>query len=268
MKMLWATDIHLDSADQQARSKFIDQINTANGDALLITGDIANGQTIRAELSWILEQTSLPLYFVLGNHDYYHADIASVQSAIGGLTALHPKLTWLDKTSAISLCDDRYLIGHSGWGDARNGDFLRTPIRINDHRLIQDLTGHNRSDLQQKLHQLGDDAAQHLAQTISTLFQEQNTIREVVVATHVPPFPESAWYMGHSGAEDWIPDFTCKAVGDLLLTVATRHPQTQWTVLCGHGHHPGAVQLRDNLIVHTGKADYGHPVVDRCIEFT
>ncbi len=267
MKMLWATDIHLDSANLQGRSRFINQITSAHADALLITGDIANGETIDTELMWILEQTGLPLYFVLGNHDYYNADIASVRNLIDILTTQHPRLTWLDKAPPVLLGKARYLVGDGGWGDARNGDFLRTSIRINDHRLIRDLTGHSRIDLQKKLHQLGEESAQRLAQKIATLLNDQTPLQEVVVATHVPPFPESAWYMGYSGAEDWIPDFTCKAVGDLLLQVATEHPQIQWTVLCGHGHHEGRVQMLDNLLVHTGKADYGSPAVERCIQF-
>ena len=267
MKLLWCTDIHLDCVNSTTRVQFINEINTSNGDALLITGDIATGSTIVEELTWLSDAISCPIYFVLGNHDYYHSDIQSVRAKVMLLIERTPTLHWLSTTEAISLSARRHLIGHGGWGDAQNGDFLATPIRLNDHKLIADLTGHERPLLQAKLQELGREAATHIEETATRLLDSDSNIQEICIATHVPPYPESAWYMGYSGAIDWIPDFTCKAVGDTLLQLATEHPHIQWTVLCGHGHHPGVVSMLDNLIVHTGKADYGTPILNRGFTF-
>ena len=264
MKLLWCTDIHLDCVNSKTRAQFINEINTSNGDALLITGDIATGSTIVEELTWLSDAISCPIYFVLGNHDYYHSDIQSVRAKVMRLIERTPNLHWLSNMDATSLSARRHLIGHGGWGDARNGDFLATPIRLNDHKLIADLTGHERSILQQKLNTLGREAAEHIHKTATTLLNAESDVKEVFIATHVPPYPESAWYMGYSGAIDWIPDFTCKSVGDTIMALATKHPNIQWTVLCGHGHHPGVVNMLENLIVHTGKAEYGQPILDRC----
>ena len=74
--------------------------------------------------------------------------------------------------------------------------------------------------------------------------------------------------MGYSGAVDWIPDFTCKAIGDLLLILSTAHPHIQWTVLCGHGHHSGTANIRENLTVYTGPAEYGSPDVAMIFEIS
>ena len=267
MKLLWATDIHLDSASSQARIKFVEGINQSDVDAVLITGDIATGTTILDELDWLNSELQATCYFVLGNHDYYGASIKRVRQEVAKWVKTHEKTVWLDETQAIPLSANRFLVGDGGWGDARNGDFLQTPVRLNDHRLIQELSGLDRPKLQQHLQQLGFEARERLAKKITLLLSNSEHIEEVIVATHVPPFPESAWYMGYSGAVDWIPDFTCKALGDLLLTLSTENPTIQWTVLCGHGHHQGTAKIRQNLTVYTGPAEYGKPDVVRIMEF-
>ena len=264
MKMVWTTDIHLDSATRDARMDFVNAINQSRADHVLITGDIATGTTLIAELEWLTKAIHAPIHFVLGNHDYYESSIQHVRSTLN-TWILNPSntttITWLDIENEVPLTDSCILIGQSGWGDARNGDFLQTPIRINDHRLIEELTGLARPLLQHRLQQLGTDEASKLQRKLENITASRTGIQEIIVATHVPPFPEAAWYMGYSGAVDWIPDFTCKAVGDVLLSFATRYPTIQWTVLCGHGHHAGAVKIRENLTVHTGAAEYGKPAI-------
>lgn len=264
MKLVWTTDIHLDSAGTKARNRFLEAINKQDPDKVLITGDIATGTTLIEELEWLEKSIHAPIHFVLGNHDYYESSISHVRSTLRSWLAKHSnstQLSWLDIEGAIPLTDTCALIGQGGWGDARNGDFLETPIRINDHRLIKELTGLERPILQQKLQQLGTEAALELKRKLESITISKTDTEEIIVATHVPPFPEAAWYMGYSGAVDWIPDFTCKAIGDVLLSFAALNPAIQCTVLCGHGHHPGIVDMRENLRIHTGPAEYGKPTI-------
>ncbi len=42
------------------------------------------------------------------------------------------------------------------------------------------------------------------------------------MATYIPPFREAAWYEGRPSADDYLPFFSCKAVGDVLLDVRSR----------------------------------------------
>ena len=44
------------------------------------------------------------------------------------------------------------------------------------------------------------------------------------------------------------------------------HPQSRLTVLCGHTHSGGKLQVLDNLQVLTGKAEYGHPKVEAVLD--
>ena len=46
MKMLWLTDVHLNFLDKEQRFLFYQDIVKRNGDALLISGDIAESDSI------------------------------------------------------------------------------------------------------------------------------------------------------------------------------------------------------------------------------
>lgn len=267
MKLLWATDIHLDSASTESRNQFVQSINQADADKVLITGDIATGKTILSELKWLHQTVDAPLYFVLGNHDYYGSSIETVRTQVSQWAQEQKNAFWLDETRYVKLSPTKFLIGDGGWGDARNGDFLKTPVRLNDHRHIKELTGLHRDILQQRLQALGTEAQKRMEAQVNELLNSETpeAIEEIIVATHVPPYPESAWYMGYSGAVDWIPDFTCKSIGDLLLRLATTYTHIQWTVLCGHGHHSGTANMQENLVVYTGAAEYGTPAIDRVL---
>jgi hypothetical protein len=86
------------------------------------------------------------------------------------------------------------------------------------------------------------------------------------VATHVPPFKEACWHEGRISNDDWLPRFTCKAVGDLLREAALQRPDRRIDVLCGHTHGAGVAEILPNLIVRTGGAEYGRPELQDVLE--
>ena len=78
MQICWLTDVHLNLLSQQQRASFYQQLLKKPIDALLLTGDIAQGSStlvVLAELAEISHQLNCSIYFVLGNHDYFdHVD--------------------------------------------------------------------------------------------------------------------------------------------------------------------------------------------------
>ena len=63
--------------------------------------------------------------------------------------------------------------------------------------------------------------------------------------------------------DNFLPHFTCAAVGETLATFMRRFPKHKMLVLCGHTHSPGTARILPNLLVRTGGAAYGRPgVVD------
>lgn len=80
---------------------------------------------------------------------------------------------------------------------------------------------------------------------------------QVVVVTHVPPFGGAAWHEGRPSDDDWVPWFSCKAIGDALLNCAVKNPAVDFLVICGHTHGSGEYSPCSNLKVKTGAAEYG-----------
>ena len=157
------------------------------------------------------------------------------------------------------------MVGHDGWGDGRYGNYFQSPVRLSDQELIQGflpiwiIMGCSKKSWRY----LGDEAAQALR---APLVKALDSFSRVICLTHVPPFKEACWYQGQVGNDDWLPYFACKAVGDLLLEVMGNRPNNQLTVLCGHTHHDGVVQMLPNLRVVTGSAEYGAPHIYQVLE--
>src|SRR5690606_14580707 len=87
--------------------------------------------------------------------------------------------------------------------------------------------------------------------------------RQIYILTHVPPFQEAYWHQGkpvgvNSG---FVPHFTCKAAGDVLLRFAETYPDRRFVVLCGHTHGASDILKRGNLRIIVGGAEYAQPAV-------
>jgi predicted phosphohydrolase len=257
-RIAWATDIHLNFVDDDGVERFRKEILATDCDAVLLGGDIGEAPSVATYLEDFAQRLKRPIYFVLGNHDYYRGSIHAVRQWAAAVTEKSRWLRWLPAAGVVSLTSRTALVGHDGWSDARLGDFLASPVRLNDYRLIEELRGLPKPALRAKLNALGDEAADYLEATLTdALLRFENTI----VLLHVPPFRESCLYQGKPGDPNWLPHFTCKAVGDTLETLMARHPARRMSVLCGHSHGAAELDALPNLRVTTGPAEYGLPTI-------
>ncbi len=71
MKLLWCNDLHFDFLEPHGVASFAKILAEASADAILISGDISLSARITADLEEIARHVPDPVYFVLGNHDYY-----------------------------------------------------------------------------------------------------------------------------------------------------------------------------------------------------
>ncbi len=71
---------------------------------------------------------------------------------------------------------------------------------------------------------------------------------------------------GRSLLMTWLPHFSCRAVGDVLKKCMSAYPDRQMTVLCGHTHSSGQATILPNLLVKTGGAEYGSPMIQEILE--
>lgn len=272
---LWLTDVHLDFVPGERRRRFAQSLAERRPAAVLLGGDIGQADSFADYLRELAEGVAAPIYFVLGNHDYYGGSIAAVRRQARALHRENERLAWLPAAGVATLNETTALIGHGGWGDARAGEFASSTIVLNDYLLIEDLrrTFHNRSReapppldpaailtdrLRKKLQQLGEEAADHLRLAAESALA---WAEEVVVLMHVPPFREACWYQGRTSDDNWAPHFVCAAAGQALREVMQSHPERRMTVLCGHTHSPGRAEILPNLTVLTGGAEYGKPSI-------
>lgn len=263
MRVVWATDIHLNFLGAKERALFFSAIRAQRPDGVFVTGDIAEAPSLNSLLEEMHQAISVPLYFVLGNHDFYYGSISQVRHALQDQCRVQPGLVYLSTAGLVKLTPTMALVGHDGWGDGRYGNYHASPVRLSDQELIADFQDLDREAVLAKLHALGDEAASSLQ---GRLVKALESYRHVVFLTHVPPFKEACWYQGKMGNDDWLPYFACQATGDVLMNVSREHPGCLITVLCGHTHHAGIAQLGPNLRVITGSAEYGAPSIQHVFE--
>lgn len=262
-RLAWMTDIHFNFLGTQQIEQFINTIREAQPDGLLISGDIGEAHSVGDYLQKLAADLQLPLYFVLGNHDFYFGSIEHVRAGMGKLGEDVPLLCWLPQAGVVQLAEEVALVGHDGWADAGYGDYANSKLMLNDYLLIQELAALDFETRRQRLNALGAESASYLRETLATALQHYT---QVYVVTHVPPFEESCLYDGQAASDQALPHFANKAAGDVLREMAEAHPDRQITVLCGHTHATAIFQAAPNLLVLTGSATYGAPIVQQVFE--
>jgi len=264
VRATWLTDIHLNFLRPLALKAFYDRVKAEQPDALLITGDIAEADSVARYLAEMADGIA-PIYFVLGNHDYYRANIRVVR---GDIPRASKRATYMPAVPQVKLTDRITMIGVDGWGDARCGDLAST-VQLSDWNLIDDFkkTKTDRDARNELLQRLGTAEARLLSDKLASVEQTP----ELLVLTHVPPYPEACVYDGEPSGPAWSPWFTCIATGEVLDAYAKSHPKQRITVLCGHSHGIGSYQRLPNLEVKTGGwpphvEGYGNPIVQATFE--
>ena len=263
MRLAWLTDLHLNFLDRPTLDEFIELLAETATDGLLIGGDTGEATNIEAHLSRLAERVAGPIYFVLGNHDYYKGSVARVRQAVSHVASCFDNLHWLPERGVVELTATSALLGHGGWGDGRLGDYANSRVLLNDYLLISDLATLSAERRLDALNALGDEAAARVRELIVPAV---TGFSNLIFLTHAPPFRQACWYDGAISNDQWLPHFTCKAVGDVLTEVMGQHPEVMLTVLCGHTHGEGHAEILPNLVVDTGPAAYGAPRIQTIID--
>lgn len=262
MRLAWLTDLHLPFVDHYER--FFDALAALPADALVITGDIGDADRTPAYLQTLAEHYPKPIYFVYGNHDFYHGSVAAARAEARLLCGSMPNLHYLSDGAVIELTPQTALIGHDGWADGRFGNWAMSYLELNDYYLIRDLSVRTKAERLTGIQALAAEAA--AAITIG-LTQAMARYAHVIVATHVPPFREVCWHAGKIGDDDGLPHFSSKVFGEAILKVAAAHPESRVTVLCGHTHSPAKAQIVPNVYAIAGEAEYGRTAVQEIFEY-
>lgn len=278
--LAWATDIHLDfidSRDQKALVQFGESLVESNPSAILLTGDISVAKSLTFHLSALERIVERPVYFVLGNHDFYHGSVAEIRKNMKELTNMSQYLRYLPTTPYVSLSPKTALIGHDGWYDAGYGDVKKTNFVMRDWTAISEfvmggamsagaLYGNespNYGRVIVEARKLAHEATLHVMNGIKAAAKYHNVM---IIATHFPPFQEAHIHEGRIGDAGARPWYTSKMMGDMLRQAAISFPKVRFEVFAGHTHGQYSGQIADNLFCHVGGAEYHKPRLQSLIE--
>jgi len=262
-RAVWLTDPHLNFLSETRLPTFLDEVASARPDAVLISGDIGESHNVCEYLGLMLGSLGVPIYFVLGNHDFYYGSIRGTRERVSDFCKQHPRLHYLSIENAQELTSRVGLVGHDGWADGRLGDYRRSMVRMLDWKLIEEFSGRDAEARWEVLKRLADEAAAHIRRVLPEALARHD---EVLMVTHVPPFLGACWHEGAISNDQWSPHFTSQVMGDAILEIMDGEPGKKLTVLCGHTHGEGEFEAADNVLVLTGGADYGSPRVVRVFE--
>ena len=110
-RLAWITDPHLNHVPVHAWDRWVDNVKSLQPDAIVITGDISEGDDVTFQLQRITETFGVDIYFVLGNHDFYQSSIAKTRRSVIDLCRDQPKLHFLTDLMPIELSPSVFLIG-------------------------------------------------------------------------------------------------------------------------------------------------------------
>jgi hypothetical protein len=258
VRLVWITDPHLNfiRAEQAAALAAALRPRT-RADAVLFTGDIGEAESFAGFIEHFADHAGLPIWFILGNHDAYGDSLAGARATAASMTG------WLTGSPPIAIGDRVVLTGQDGWYDARLGDPIGSTVVLNDFFLVGEYHCLGRAEIVELCGRLGDRAASEARRQIDAALA--TGARRVVFATHVPPWADACWHEGRISDKNWLPWFTCQAMGAVLDAAAAARPDVDFLVLCGHTHGSGRARRAANLEVLTGGAVYGAPGVSGLI---
>ena len=262
MRLVWTTDLHLNTVPTQAWEQWIQKIASLHADGLVITGDISEGDDVVRQLQRIVSSSGLPFYFVLGNHDFYESTFQTTRQNVIHACRDSPQLHYLTDLSPLQVSTGTYLLGEDGWADGTVGNYETSTIQLNDFERIGDFKLAGKANRKHQLQRIGRASAERLQ---AKLEQLPSDAHQALVLTHAPPFREACWYQGKTTDDNWAPFFVSGQVGNALMEFSQQRPGCQVTVLCGHTHHAGVARIAANLRVYTGAAIDGQPGIEATI---
>jgi hypothetical protein len=246
MKIRLLSDLHLEFHTKA--NEFVVPVMPDDKDTtLVLAGDIDLCKHVHVFLEECSKQFKHVIY-VLGNHEYYKANLPTVCSKIRSKIARLPNVYLLD-TDTVEL-DGVHFVGATLWTDMDNGNPMTlyyAELKISDYHVIR--TGTASAPWQRKLKPI-DTSALHRAQRdyMFITMNELNKTKEpdekiVAVSHHLPSF-----ICVH---EDFRGDNLNGAYATELLHEIEYSQPDLW--IHGHAHHsndivvPGTnIQIRSN----------------------
>lgn len=252
-KYLWYSDTHLNFTFPWTKYSFVEKILSEKPVGLILTGDIACGISLKSILTFLARKLDeIPIYFVLGNHDYYGTSFEYVKNTVKSLYIKYKNLIYLENNDIIELNSNAGMIGADGWYDARLGNPIYTIYNF-DWIMIDDFRNLKNHQLQLELcRQLADNSASRIKSLLEKALEKYQTI---YILNHVPAWPEATRGLGSITEEFWLPYNVNSAMGKVIEETMKDRGNQNVVVLAGHTHIPTLLNVSHNIecIVQGGK---------------
>lgn len=261
-KIVWTSDIHLNFLSKIAdRKAFYEDIRNRNPDCVVISGDIAESHNVVKLLQEMQTSLQIPVYFVLGNHDFYRSNVKDVKASVA-------HLGYLPNLGVLPLSESTALVGVDSWGDCRNGDYENSKLTMSDWLYITELnkaylTG--RTALKTALQKLADRDARVLKKNVLTALK--TGFKRIIIITHVPPFENASYNAGRKSGNDGLPFFSSQILGTMIKPIAEQNPNIDFLWLCGHTHSKVSLQVLQNLEIRVAQSEYYYPTVAGVLDY-
>ena len=259
MKYIWLTDTHFNFLSEPDLVSFYLKLEAEKADGIFLTGDVSTGPHLTKHLLWLEKVVRTPIYFVLGNHDYYRSSFTEVENKMTKIMQSNENIRYLSVSEPISLTKDVALVGHDGWYDARWRDPITPFIFIWDWYFVKDFRAlfgiKERLDLVRERALL---AAEFIEKSLQKAFESHST---VYMLTHFPPWPEvSNKYYGLI-EKFWMPYNSSKIMSDYIERVMVSRPDKNLVILAGHTHIKRTLEISPNIKIIVGDAEFGKPQI-------
>jgi predicted phosphohydrolase len=253
-KYLWYSDTHLNSTFPWSKYVMYHAIEKERPKGLFLTGDISNGVLLKHDLSQLAQNINCPIYFVLGNHDYFWSGIDKTHKRVRNLCKTYNNLFWLTESPIIELDEDIGLIGTEGWYDLSLGDSKYIKYTF-DWFCIPDFR--KMSSMDERFN-----AFKQMA-TVSSDFIEKQLIsafdkgyKTIYLLTHFPIFAEATFDLDSFFGKWWLSYNINYRLGETVKKIMDKNKKKNLIVLSGHVHERQFAQVSRNIISFTSAASY------------
>lgn len=177
---LWATDLHLNYFTNEYIDNFGRSLLKYKSSALIISGDISLGNRLENDLKVLSNAIQIPIYYVLGNHDYWYSSFDKVDELS---KKLESDLIINLNDKCISINKDTALLGFNGWYDCNYGT-IDPDIQMSDWVKIEDFKNNDPIKISKER------SSKSLEfKNLSNLAKQDGFVNQLIV-THIPPFEE------------------------------------------------------------------------------
>ncbi len=253
-KFLWYTDTHLDKVAPWTLMSFVRRINKQHPQGVFLTGDISCGPLLAFHLKFLAKHVECPIYFVLGNHDYYFMNIAAQHDKIRKLCKEYPNLIWITESDIVKLNDEVALIGAEGWYDARlgNPNYLKASL---DWILIKEIR--QLPTMQERI-EFFRELSRKSCESINAKLEQalDQGYKSVYILTHFPPWKEATRDEGTILEPIYLPYNVNLSLGQTIENVMKHRLRQSATVLAGHTHTDCWIHVSRNIECKVNKAKY------------